>query len=51
MRADNAAALAAYLKQGFRIVGTAFRHAKINGHYVDEILIEKLLETRSEHGE
>jgi L-amino acid N-acyltransferase YncA len=31
VRADNPAALAAYLKQGFRIVGTAQRHAKLAG--------------------
>jgi hypothetical protein len=31
------------LHQGFRIVGTAQRHAKIRGQYVDEIIIEKLL--------
>jgi L-amino acid N-acyltransferase YncA len=43
VRADNPAALAAYLKQGFRIVGTAFRHVKLNGRYVDEIVIEKFL--------
>ncbi len=43
VRGDNPAALAAYLKQGFRIVGTAFRHAKLKGRYVDEIVIEKSL--------
>jgi L-amino acid N-acyltransferase YncA len=43
VRGDNLAALATYLKQGFRIIGSAQRHAKINGRYVDEILIEKLL--------
>ena len=43
VRADNSAGLNAYLKHGFRIVGTAERHAKIGGRYIDEILIEKLL--------
>ena len=43
VRADNPAALRAYRKCGFRIIGTAARHAKIGGHYVDEILIEKFL--------
>jgi len=43
VRGDNPAALAAYLKQGFRIVGTAFRHVKLHDRYVDEIVIEKLL--------
>lgn len=43
IRADNPAALASYAKQGFRVVGTAQRQAKINGRYVDEIIVEKLL--------
>ena len=47
MRADNQAALQTYLEQGFQIIGTARRHAKIDGRYVDEILIEKWLEDPS----
>jgi L-amino acid N-acyltransferase YncA len=43
VRADNLAALASYLNQGFQIVGSARRQAKINGTYVDEIMIEKFL--------
>jgi L-amino acid N-acyltransferase YncA len=43
VRADNIGALATYLNQGFRVVGTAQRHAKINDKYVDEIMIEKFL--------
>ena len=43
VRADNEAALHAYLSQGFRIVGTAERQTKIDGQYIDEIVIEKLL--------
>lgn len=43
IRADNAAALETYLGQGFRIVGTAQKHARIAGRYVDEIVIEKQL--------
>ena len=43
VRADNQAALRAYLQQGFSIVGTAQRQAKIDGRYVDEIIIERLL--------
>jgi L-amino acid N-acyltransferase YncA len=43
VRADNEAGLQTYLRQGFRIVGTAERHAKIDGRYVDEIVIEKVL--------
>ena len=43
VRSDNPAALQTYLRQGFRIVGTARRHARIGGSYVDEIIIERLL--------
>ncbi len=43
VRSDNPAALMAYMKCGFRIVGTAQRHAKCGGRYVDEIIIEKFL--------
>jgi L-amino acid N-acyltransferase YncA len=41
VRADNRAGLAAYAGQGFRIIGTAERQARINGRYIDEIIIEK----------
>lgn len=43
VRADNAAALSTYLSQGFYSIGTARRHVKINGVYIDEILIERFL--------
>jgi L-amino acid N-acyltransferase YncA len=43
VRADNPAALEVYTRQGFRIIGTAARHAKVNGVYVDEIMIERFL--------
>jgi L-amino acid N-acyltransferase YncA len=43
VRADNPAALATYQAHGFEIIGTARRQAKIDGRYVDEILIERLL--------
>ena len=43
VRADNEAGLAAYLGQGFEVVGTAKRHAKIHGQYIDEVLIERFL--------
>jgi L-amino acid N-acyltransferase YncA len=46
VRADNPAALRTYLTQGFIVIGTAQRHAKIDGQYIDEILIEKFLEAR-----
>jgi L-amino acid N-acyltransferase YncA len=43
VRADNPGALATYLDQGFSVVGTAHRHTKIDGRYIDETIIEKLL--------
>ena len=43
VRADNDAALRAYLAQGFAVIGTARKHARIDGRYVDEVLIEKAL--------
>ncbi len=43
VRADNPAALQTYLRQGFQVVGTAHKQAKVNGVYVDEIVIERLL--------
>ena len=44
VRADNTAGLDVYLRQGFRVVGTAVRHAKIDARYIDEIVIEKFLD-------
>jgi hypothetical protein len=32
-----------YRSQGFREVGTAQRHARAQGHYVDEVMVEKQL--------
>ena len=43
VRADNPGALAAYCSQGFTVIGTARRQAKIRGKYVDEVLIERFL--------
>ncbi|WP_193194708.1 GNAT family N-acetyltransferase [Nostoc sp. MG11] len=43
VRADNSNALASYLRLGFNVVGTAKKHAKIKGTYVDEIIIERFL--------
>ena len=43
IRADNPAALATYQQQGFQIIGTAHRQAKINRSYVDEIMVERFL--------
>lgn len=44
VRADNGAALATYLNQGFQIVGTAKKQAKLNGKYVDELIVERFLD-------
>jgi L-amino acid N-acyltransferase YncA len=39
----NTAALRAYTKHGFSIVGTARRHARIRNNYVDMLVVERLL--------
>jgi len=44
VRADNPAALQTYLNHGFVVVGSATRQAKIDGRYIDEVLIERWLE-------
>jgi L-amino acid N-acyltransferase YncA len=43
IRADNPAALATYQRQGFRVVGTAQRQARLQGRYVDEVIVERFL--------
>jgi L-amino acid N-acyltransferase YncA len=43
VRGDNPVALGAYLQQGFEVVGTAKRQARIDGRFIDEVVIEKLL--------
>ena len=43
VRADNVAGLRSYRKCGFAEVGTAKRHAKVGGRYVDVVLLEYLL--------
>jgi L-amino acid N-acyltransferase YncA len=43
VRADNPAAIATYQAHGFEIIGTARRHARIDGRYVDEWMIERQL--------
>lgn len=43
VRADNPNALLAYTRQRFAIIGTARRHARIKGRYIDEVMIERLL--------
>jgi L-amino acid N-acyltransferase YncA len=43
VRADNTAGLKAYFGQGFTQAGIAKKHAKIDGKYIDEIIIERFL--------
>jgi L-amino acid N-acyltransferase YncA len=43
VRADNVAGLAFYKRIGFEVIGTAKRHAKIKGRYIDEVMIEREL--------
>ena len=43
IRADNPGAVFFYQSQGFRTIGTAYRHALVRDKYVDEILMEKWL--------
>lgn len=43
VRADNPAALRTYVRHGFAVIGTARHHARIDGRYIDEILIERML--------
>ncbi len=45
VRADNPAALATYQAHGFGIIGVARRHPKIDGRDIDEILIERALDS------
>jgi ribosomal protein S18 acetylase RimI-like enzyme len=40
-RADNAGALSFYRRIGFEVIGVAKNHAKINGRYIDEVMIER----------
>lgn len=43
VRADNPAALATYQRHGFQVIGTAERHAKLRGRYVDVVIVERFL--------
>jgi L-amino acid N-acyltransferase YncA len=43
IRADNPVALATYQRHGFQVVGKAERHAKLEGRYVDVVVVERLL--------
>jgi L-amino acid N-acyltransferase YncA len=41
VRADNAGALSFYKRIGFNVIGVAKHQAKINGKYIDEVMIER----------
>ena len=43
VRADNTNGLNFYRKMGFREVGTAKRQVRINGEYIDEVIIEMFI--------
>jgi L-amino acid N-acyltransferase YncA len=43
LRADNPDSLAYHLALGFAVVGTARRHARVRGKYVDVLFIERFL--------
>jgi L-amino acid N-acyltransferase YncA len=43
VRADNARAVCFYLSRGFKIIGTAQRHARIGGRRVDIVQMEKFI--------
>ena len=43
VRADNRPALCTYLRHGFSVIGTARRHTRIDGRFIDETLIERQL--------
>lgn len=41
--AENKPALQFYSKLGFKVIGKSIQQAKLNGKYLDEIIIEKIL--------
>jgi L-amino acid N-acyltransferase YncA len=43
VRADNAGALSFYKRIGFNCIGVAKHPAKINGKYIDEVMIERMI--------
>jgi|GEM_PF-660046 L-amino acid N-acyltransferase YncA len=44
IRADNPQAVLFYQSQGFEVIGTAKKHAFVRAKYIDEILMEKLID-------
>ena len=43
IRADNPEAVSFYRDQGFKLIGTARKHALVSGEYLDEVLMELLI--------
>jgi L-amino acid N-acyltransferase YncA len=44
IRGDNPEAIAFYQSQGFHIIGTAERHARVHGTYIDEVFAERFIQ-------
>jgi len=44
VRADNQRAVSFYESQGFRVIGTARKHAFVGGKFIDEMLMERLID-------
>ncbi len=44
IRADNPQAVLFYQSLGFKVIGTARKHAFVGGKYIDEILMEKFVD-------
>ncbi|NNE10221.1 MAG: GNAT family N-acetyltransferase [Gemmatimonadetes bacterium] len=42
VRADNPGAVAFYRSVGFRLIGTARRHARVRDRWIDEVMLEML---------
>jgi L-amino acid N-acyltransferase YncA len=45
VRSDNPVALRTYLRHGFEVIGTARKHARIGGRYIDEVMIEAWIQS------
>jgi len=47
VRADNPEAVSFYRDQGFNVIGIARKHALVRGEYLDEVLMEHLMDDSS----
>ena len=48
---ENVASLALHERAGFRVVGTYYRHAKLDGAWRDTVIVEKLLGEAAEEAD